>query len=319
MVEAFDVPKEEGRKRLDLFLAKQAPRLSRARIQQLIADGHVLLNGQSTRASRPVKAGDVVTLSEPPPVPVALAPEPIDLSILFEDEDLIVINKPPGIVVHPGAGAPSGTLVNALLFHCRNLSGIGGELRPGVVHRLDKETSGCLVLAKNDEAHARLSAQFARRDVKKVYLAICAGHFRRKRGDITASIGRHPVHRKKMAVVERGRAAHTRFEVVQEGKDWSLVVCQIFSGRTHQIRVHLHSLGHPILGDKVYGKQKATEGRHLLHAWRLGFFHPVHQNWLQFEAQLPNDFLEFGIDEQAIVRTRIGLGDRSPAEAAGAR
>jgi 23S rRNA pseudouridine1911/1915/1917 synthase len=122
-----------------------------------------------------------------------------------------------------------------------------------------------------------------------------------------------------MAVVERGRAAHTRFEVVQEGKDWSLVVCQIFSGRTHQIRVHLHSLGHPILGDKVYGKQKAAEGRHLLHAWRLGFFHPVQQNWLQFEAQLPNDFLEFGIDEQAIVRTRIGLGDRSPAEAAGAR
>jgi 23S rRNA pseudouridine1911/1915/1917 synthase len=252
-------------------------------------------------------------------VPVALAPEPIDLSILFEDEDLIVINKPAGIVVHPGAGAQSGTLVNALLFHCRNLSGIGGELRPGVVHRLDKETSGCLVLAKNDEAHARLSAQFARRDVKKVYLAVCAGHFRRKRGEITASIGRHPVHRKKMAVVERGRAAHTRFEVVQEGKEWSLVVCQIFSGRTHQIRVHLHSLGHPILGDKVYGKQKATEGRHLLHAWRLGFFHPVHQNWLQFEAQLPNDFLEFGIDEQVIVRTRIGLGDRSPAETAGAR
>jgi len=318
MVEAFDVPREEARKRLDLFLTKQAPHLSRARIQQLIANGHVLLNGQPARASQPVRAGDVVTLDEPPPVPIALAPEPIDLSILFEDQDLIVINKPPGIVVHPGAGAQSGTVVNALLFHCKNLSGIGGELRPGVVHRLDKETSGCLVVAKHDEAHTRLSTQFAQREVTKVYLAICAGHFRKKSGDITAPIGRHPVHRKKMAVLEGGRAAHTRFEVIQEGKDWSLVVCQIFSGRTHQIRVHLHSLGHPILGDKVYGK-KPIESRHLLHAWRLGFFHPVHRNWLQFEAQLPNDFLQFGIDESVLVHTRIRLGDRSSAEDARAR
>jgi 23S rRNA pseudouridine1911/1915/1917 synthase len=318
MVEAFDVPREEARKRLDLFLTNQAPHLSRARIQQLIANGHVLLNGQPARASQPVRAGDVVTLDEPPPVPIALAPEPIDLSILFEDQDLIVINKPPGIVVHPGAGAQSGTVVNALLFHCKNLSGIGGELRPGVVHRLDKETSGCLVVAKHDEAHTRLSTQFAQREVTKVYLAICAGHFRKKSGDITAPIGRHPVHRKKMAVLEGGRAAHTRFEVIQEGKDWSLVVCQIFSGRTHQIRVHLHSLGHPILGDKVYGK-KPIESRHLLHAWRLGFFHPVHRNWLQFEAQLPNDFLQFGIDESVLVHTRIRLGDRSSAEDARAR
>jgi 23S rRNA pseudouridine1911/1915/1917 synthase len=318
MVEAFDVPREEARKRLDLFLTKQAPRLSRARIQQLIVNGHILLNGQPARASQPVRAGDVVTLDEPPPVPIALAPEPIDLSILFEDQDLIVINKPPGIAVHPGAGAQSGTLVNALLFHCKNLSGIGGELRPGVVHRLDKETSGCLVVAKHDEAHARLSAQFAQREVTKVYLAICAGNFRKKSGDITAPIGRHPVHRQKMAVLEGGRAAHTQFEVIQEGGNWSLVVCQIFSGRTHQIRVHLHSLGHPILGDKVYGK-KPIENRHLLHAWRLGFFHPVHRNWLQFEAQLPNDFLQFGIDESVLVRTRIRLGDRSSAEIARAR
>jgi 23S rRNA pseudouridine1911/1915/1917 synthase len=318
MVEAFDVPREEARKRLDLFLTKQAPRLSRARIQQLIANGHILLNGQPARASQPVRAGDVVTLDAPPPVPIALAPEPIDLSILFEDQDLIVINKPPGIVVHPGAGTQSGTVVNALLFHCKNLSGIGGELRPGVVHRLDKETSGCLVVAKHDEALTRLSAQFAQREVTKVYLAICAGHFRKKSGDITAPIRRHPVHRKKMAVLEGGRAAHTRFEVIQEGKDWSLVVCQIFSGRTHQIRVHLHSLGHPILGDKVYGK-KPTESRHLLHAWRLGFFHPVHRNWLQFEAQLPNDFLQSGIDESVLVHTRIRLGDRSSAQVARAR
>jgi 23S rRNA pseudouridine1911/1915/1917 synthase len=315
MVESFDVLREEARHRLDLFLAKRTPRLSRARIQQLIAEGRVQLNGHSTRASQLVKTGDVVTLDEPKPVPVALAPEAINLQILFEDEDLIVINKPAGIVVHPGAGTQSGTVVNALLFHCRNLSGVGGELRPGVVHRLDKETSGCLVVAKHDEAHTRLSVQFSQREVQKVYLAICAGHFRKRTGDITAPIGRHPVQRKKMAVSERGRPAHTRFEVIHEDKDWSLVVCQIFSGRTHQIRVHLHSLGHPIVGDKVYGKQKDVHDRQLLHAWRLGFFHPMHQNWLQFEAQLPNDFLQYGIDEHTVVRTRIGLGDRSPTSA----
>jgi 23S rRNA pseudouridine1911/1915/1917 synthase len=287
--------------RLDLFLAAQIDRLSRARIQTLIRSGHILLNGSICRPRQIIRAGDEVVVSEPQPEPIVLQPEELTVPILFEDEHLLVVNKPAGMTVHPGAGVRSGTLVNALLHQVSNLSGIGGTLRPGVVHRLDKETSGCLVVAKHDLAHLRLSNQFSERKVQKFYLALCAGKFTKFAGEIIKPIGRHPVQRQKMAVVDRGRPAQTKFQVLQETSRWTLVLCQIYTGRTHQIRVHLHSIGHPVLGDKVYGKSSGEYGRQMLHAWRLGFFHPMANNWLEFEAGLPDDFLQNGV-KNGVVR-----------------
>jgi 23S rRNA pseudouridine1911/1915/1917 synthase len=294
-------PSDAGQ-RLDVFLATKIDRLSRARIQAFIRSGHILLNGATCRAKQLVRAGDIIIVSEPEPEPVILEAEALPVPILFEDEHLLVVNKPAGMVVHPAAGVQSGTLVNALLHQVTNLSGIGGVLRPGVVHRLDKETSGCLVVAKHDVAHLRLSNQFAGRKVQKFYLALCAGRFKKLGGDIIKPIGRHPVHRQKMAIVDRGRAAHTRFDVITESEHWALVLCQIHTGRTHQIRVHLHSIGHPVLGDKVYGNPSGEHNRQMLHAWRLGFFHPIGENWLEFEAGLPDDFLRSGVAETVIAR-----------------
>jgi 23S rRNA pseudouridine1911/1915/1917 synthase len=299
-------PSDAGQ-RLDLFLASQIDRLSRARIQALIHSGHILLNGSICRPKQMIRQYDRVTVSEPKPEPILLQPEALTVPILFEDEHLVVVNKPAGMTVHPGAGVHSGTLVNALLHQISNLSGIGGALRPGVVHRLDKETSGCLVVAKHDRAHLRLSNQFAGREIQKFYLALCAGRFTKPGGEIIKPIGRHPVHRQKMAIVDGGRPAHTRFEVIQESNLWALVLCQIFTGRTHQIRVHLDSIGHPVLGDKVYGKRVSNYGRQMLHAWRLGFFHPMADHWLEFEAGLPDDFLQSGVEEKGIVRARSEL------------
>ncbi|MBV9297686.1 MAG: RluA family pseudouridine synthase [Verrucomicrobia bacterium] len=302
--------------RLDVFLVAQKDRLSRARIQALIRSGYILLNGKTSRAKQIIRAGDKVEISQPEPQPIVLAPEALEMPILFADEHLLVVNKPAGMTVHPGAGIQSGTLVNALLHHVSNLSGIGGTLRPGMVHRLDKETSGCLVVAKHDLAHLRLSKQFAARKVQKYYLALCLGRFTKFAGDIVAPIGRHPVHRQKMAVLDRGRPAHTNFEVIQETSAWALVLCQIFTGRTHQIRVHLHSIGHPVLGDKVYGKKSSEYGRQMLHAWRLGFFHPILENWLEFEAGLPDDFVQSGVEENRIIRARSKLGCRDASQPA---
>ncbi len=313
-VDQIVVAPSDAGQRLDLFLAAQISRLSRARIQTLIRSDRILLNGTVCRAKQIIRAGDKVTVHEPKPEPVVLQSEALTVPILFEDEHLLVVNKPAGMTVHPGAGVQSGTLVNALLHHVANLSGIGGELRPGVVHRLDKETSGCLVVAKHDLAHLQLSNQFAGRKTQKFYLALCAGRFTKLADEIIKPIGRHPVHRQKMAVIDRGRSAHTRFEVVQETNRWTLVLCQIYTGRTHQIRVHLHSIGHPVLGDKVYGKTSHEYGRQMLHAWRLGFFHPVAENWLEFEAGLPDDFLQSGVEENRIVRARSGLGRRNAAQ-----
>jgi len=238
-------------------------------------------------------------------VPTDLLPQAIPITFLFEDEYLAVINKPTGLVVHPGAGQIDGTLVNALLHHCTALSGIGGEVRPGIVHRLDKETSGCLVIAKNDEAHHRLSQQFANREVEKIYLTVCAGIFRHKVGDIREPIGRNPFDRKKMAVTPKGRAAHTRFEVIKEVNENSIVLCRLLTGRTHQIRVHLQHLQHPILGDRVYGRH-ASASRLMLHAWRLGFQHPMTQNWMEFRAEVPQEFVDFGVNPDELVHTRLG-------------
>jgi len=286
------VPENEAKIRLDRFLANKLPEYSRSRLQQLVRTGFVRLNGATTRPRHLVRSGDKIELTEAPLEKIDNQPEPIPLEVLFEDKDIIVINKPPGLVVHPGAGHRQHTLVNALLSHCPTLSGIGGKERPGIVHRLDKETSGCLVVAKNDWAHRELSRQFAERSVEKIYLALVAGKLRKDAGVIEEKIGRHPVHRQRMSVASvRGRPAKTDYRVVCSGDQASLVECQLYSGRTHQIRVHLHHLGHPVLGDKVYATHLAKNfPRHMLHAWKLGFRHPRSGDSKSFEAPLPDDF-----------------------------
>jgi 23S rRNA pseudouridine1911/1915/1917 synthase len=284
------VPGEFAGCRLDRYLAAARPEYSRSRLQALIRNGQVQLRGQPVRAREIVRRGDVVTLTIPPPQKIETEAEEIALEILFEDDDLLVINKPPGLVVHPGAGNQTHTLVNALLHHCPNLSGIGGKERPGIVHRLDKETSGCLVVAKNDVAHHELARQFAGREVVKIYLALVAGTLPRRSGTIEAAIGRHPVHRQKMRVdARRGREARTDYRVLKALGATSLVECRLHSGRTHQIRVHLKHLGNPVVGDAIYGK-RGSAPRQMLHAWKLGFIHPRTEEPMLFEAPVPADF-----------------------------
>lgn len=293
----FHVTKAEAGLRLDQFLAAKSIELSRSRIQSLIKSGHVLVNAANTKPGEKLRANDTVFLHEPAATPTSVEPEDIALDVLFEDDDLLVINKPAGMVVHPAAGNPAHTMVNALLKHCKNLSGIGGERRPGIVHRLDKETSGCIVVAKNDFAHGRLARQFAEREVTKIYLALADGFFKAKRGTIETLIGRHPVHRKKMSVVERaGRLAKTDWRVLAELARGSLVECTLHTGRTHQIRVHLKHLGHPVLGDKLYApKFAAGFPRQMLHAWQLGFAHPRSERPMRFCSPVPEDFLKAGV------------------------
>lgn len=286
------VPGEPARLRLDQFVARELPQFSRTRLQSLIRNQNVKLNGAPARPRDLVRPGDRIEISEPPPETIDNKPEAIPLDVLYEDDDLIVINKPAGLVVHPGAGHREHTLVNALLHYFPTLSGIGGKERPGIVHRLDKETSGCLAVAKTDEAHRRLSTQFADRTIEKVYLALAAGRLRKRAGTIEQKIGRHPVHRQRMSVAsQRGRAAKTEYRVLSSSDTMSLVECRLHSGRTHQIRVHLHHLGHPVLGDKIYGAKHARDfPRQMLHAWKLGFQHPRTGEWKSFEAPAPNDF-----------------------------
>ncbi len=288
----YQVSSEQAGERLDRFVAAQSPELSRSRVQALIRAGDILLNGAAARASESLSAGDEIAVLVPEAAPVTeLEAEDIPLTILHEDRDLVVLDKPAGLVVHPGAGNATGTLVQALLHHCRDLSGIGGVERPGIVHRLDKETSGCLVIAKNDAAHQSLAAQFADRTVEKIYLAVVEGTLRRPSGVIEAAIGRHRAHRQKMAVdlTGKGREAVTHYRVLAAGGGLSLIECRPKTGRTHQIRVHLKHLGHPLAGDPVYGRRGRFE-RHLLHAWKLGFDHPRDGARLDFTAPVPPDF-----------------------------
>ncbi|MDX2079613.1 MAG: RluA family pseudouridine synthase [Terrimicrobiaceae bacterium] len=287
------VPPESAGIRLDHFLRGAMGEVSRSRIQARIRAGEILLNDRPARPSEELRGGDRITVPEPPPpAPALIAAEEIPLSVLFEDEALLVIDKPAGLVVHPGAGNSEGTLVNALLHHCRGLSSIGGVERPGIVHRLDKETSGCLVVAKSDAAHHSLARQFAGREVKKTYIALVEGRLRHPHGEIDAAIGRHPVHRQKMAVHERGRPAQTHYRLRATDGSVSLVECHPRTGRTHQIRVHLKHLGHAILGDPVYGR-RGTHTRHFLHAWKIGFKHPTTGRDVSFEAALSPDFPEW--------------------------
>ena len=288
----FLVTPEQAGERLDRFLAARLPELSRARVQTLVKAGAIQRNGAPTRAAEPLRAGDRLAVSIPAPEPIAhLEPEDIPLDVLHEDADLIVLNKPAGLVVHPGAGNVTGTLVQALLHHCRTLSELGGVERPGIVHRLDKETSGCLAVAKNDFAHHALAARFADREVEKVYLAIVEGTPKRREGEIDQPIERHAVNRQKMTIARagRGREALTRYRVLAHADGLALVECRPRTGRTHQIRVHLKHLGHPIAGDPVYGRRGRFE-RHLLHAWQLAFDHPRTGVRLTCTAPVPPDF-----------------------------
>jgi 23S rRNA pseudouridine1911/1915/1917 synthase len=288
----LSINSDQDGERLDRFVAAQMPELSRSRVQALVKSGDILLNGKAMRSSETLREGDEITVNVPDAAPVTdLQAEEIPLAILYEDPDLLVLDKPAGLVVHPGAGNATGTLVQALLHHCKDLSGIGGVERPGIVHRLDKETSGCLVIAKNDIAHQSLAAQFADRIVEKTYLAIVEGTLRRGSGVIEEPIGRHRVHRQKMAVVplEKGREAVTNYRVLAAAEGLSLVECLPKTGRTHQIRVHLKHLGHPLAGDPVYGRRGKFE-RHLLHAWKLSFNHPRSGERLTFTAPVPADF-----------------------------
>ncbi|PYJ10279.1 MAG: RluA family pseudouridine synthase [Verrucomicrobia bacterium] len=291
---ALQVAREHAGSRLDRFLASELAAFSRARLQTLIREGFVLLNGKPPRPRDVVRTGDLVELTEPAIEKIDAEPEEMALEVLFEDDDLLVLNKPAGLVMHPGAGHQQHTLVNALLAHCRNLSGIGGRERPGIVHRLDKETSGCLVVAKNDSTHRDLAKQFAARTMGKIYLALVAGIPRKSAGTVDAAIARHPVQRQRMSIARRqGRPALTEYRVLRAGADMSLLECTLHSGRTHQIRVHLHHLGHPVLGDKLYGGKRAgTFPRQMLHAWKLAFTHPRTGTAMAFEAPVPPDFAE---------------------------
>ena len=290
----------DGGDRLDVWLSKkEPPKFSRSAWQRLIRGGHVLLNGAAVSPNSRLSPGDQVKAVIPPPKKSEVTAENIPLSILFEDDDLVVIDKPAGMVVHPGAGHRTGTLVHALLHHCAGrLSGIGGVERPGLVHRLDAETSGCLVVAKNDDAHQALSAQFKTRSMEKIYLAWVWGEPNRPSGRIEAAIGRHPVHRKKMTVTGRGRPAVTEWKVLEKHGAASLLECRILTGRTHQIRVHCAHLGHGIAGDKLYGRARPRPGvlvppRQLLHAWKLSFDHPRTGKRVTIAAPPPDDFPAF--------------------------
>lgn len=284
--------------RLDTFLCSQLPELSRARIQSLLKASHILVNGASVKAKYAVQPHDLITIHIPEPDAQETLPEEIPIDILYEDEDLIVINKPSGLVVHPAAGNTSGTLVNALLHHCKGkLASEGGSERPGIVHRLDKDTSGCIVVAKTNTAHIELVRQFHDRETKKQYIALVQGKPHKKEDTIFTQIGRHPVNRLKMAVVNPGSGKPAITDYLNLGHDpntnTSLIFCNLHTGRTHQIRVHMLHLGTPIIGDPIYAKinrQSTQPGRLMLHARRLSFTHPTTQKRLTFYAPIPEVF-----------------------------
>ncbi len=278
--------------RLDVRLSREYG-LTRSRVEALIADGRASVNGRpETKCGRKIRPDDTVALEVPPPIAAQAAPENIPLEILYEDDDLAVVVKPCGMVVHPAAGNESGTLVNALLYHLSNLSGIGGALRPGIVHRLDKDTSGLLLVAKNDAAHAALSDALKERKIHKTYTAVARGVLKEPSGVIEAPIGRSPKDRKKMAVIADGRYARTEYTLLQPLRGASLVSVNLITGRTHQIRVHFAYIGHPLLGDPLYGgKSIPPVSRLMLHARRIAFCHPTTGEPMVFEAPEPPEFV----------------------------
>jgi len=279
--------------RLDAYLRAKFPAVSRGAIQRLIEEGHIKVNGRTVKPTHHPHAGEQIEVHWPEARPTEAQPEEIPLEILFEDQDLLILNKPPGLVVHPAAGHEEHTLVNALLHHCAGqLSGIGGVARPGIVHRLDKETSGCLVVAKNDAAHVALAEQFAVRTVEKIYEAIVCGEVPRAQGEMRAAIARHPTHRKRMAVTDGGggREAWTSYRVLERLHAATRVEALLHTGRTHQIRVHFQHLGHPVVGDATYGARQNQRLTELLHARKLTILHPRKKKPLTCKAPWPEDF-----------------------------
>ena len=301
----YVVPLRDEGLRLDVFLKNSNPTLTRSHLKKLIDRQNVKLNAIIPKAGARLKTGDRIQLQILPPAPMRAVPEPIPLTIVFEDESILVINKPPGLVVHPAAGNYSGTLVNGLLYHCQSLPNEGSPLRPGIVHRLDKNTSGVMVVAKSDRAHQHLAAQFKDHTINRMYLALILGRPRNAQGTISSLIGRHPTDRKKMSSrPRRGRQAVTHWEVMKRYASFSLLRVRLETGRTHQIRVHLASIHHPVAGDPDYGGRKTlaalpkTEAtqflssvkRQLLHAGTLGFVHPIEDTYVEFNAPPPDDF-----------------------------
>ncbi len=295
--ESYTVEAAQAGQRVDAFLSAAAPGLTRSAVQQLIAAGAVQCGGRPVAKSSRVVAGDCITLQRPQPVEIAVAAQDIPLDIVYEDDALLVINKPKGMVVHPAPGNPDGTLVNALLWHCRGqLSGINGEIRPGIVHRIDKDTSGLLVAAKTNEAHLGLAAQLEGHHIDRVYRAVCYGGFSVPEGTVDSPIARDPADRKRMkAGVPGGRAAVTHYRVLAQAEGFSYLECRLETGRTHQIRVHMASIGHPLAGDAVYGPRRViTElNGQCLHAAQLTFTHPLTGQMMTFHAPLPDWFAAF--------------------------
>lgn len=290
----FEISEEDNGKRIDKYLSSVLDGKSRSYIQGVIDDGKVNVNGKIVKSNYKLKIKDIVNLEIPEPTELEVIPENIPLDILYEDKDVIVVNKSQGMVVHPAPGSYNGTMVNALLYHCKDLSGINGVIRPGIVHRIDKDTSGILVVAKNDNAHNILAEQLKDHSMTREYYALVEGIIKEDEGTINEPLARHPKERIKISVVKGGREAITHFKVIERFKDCTLVKCVLETGRTHQIRVHMAYIGHPLVGDPVYGykKQKFKLQGQMLHAKVLGFIHPSTKEYIQFESPLPDYFTE---------------------------
>lgn len=286
---------EEGNERIDSFLSNELQEYSRSYIQKLIKDGLVKVNNKIVKPKYNINQGDKIIIQLPKPRKISVTPENIPVEIIYEDDDLAIVNKPQGMVVHPAPGNYSGTLVNALLHHCNDLSSINGVIRPGIVHRIDKDTSGLLMIAKNNKSHNFLSEQLKEHSIKRIYYAIVYGIISEESGTINAPIGRHPINRLKMAVVEKNsKNAITHFKVIDRFEKYTLVQLQLETGRTHQIRVHMSYIGYPLLGDPVYGvkREKIKLNGQALHAKVLGFIHPSTYEYMEFDSQLPKYFQE---------------------------
>lgn len=294
---SYLISAENSGLRIDKFLSEQFPDKTRSNLQKLIEEGNILVDGKVVAKNYKLKAGNCLTVSIPEPTTIDILPQDIPLDIIYEDEDLLVVNKPKGMVVHPAPGNYENTLVNALMYHCGDsLSGINGVIRPGIVHRIDKNTSGLLMIAKNDKAHQGLAEQIKEHSFLREYEAVVYGNLKEDSGTVNAPIGRHKLDRKKMCVTrENAREAVTHFEVLERFGTFTHIKCRLETGRTHQIRVHMAYLGHPVAGDDVYGPKKVITklNGQCLHAKKIGFLHPITQEWMEFDSDLPEYFQKF--------------------------
>ena len=294
---SYTIEEQQQGERIDKAVSSIQNEWSRTQISNWITEGIVKVNGEAVKAKYKVKAGDVVEIIVPEAEPLDVIAENLDLEIVYEDADVLVVNKPKGMVVHPAPGHMTGTLVNGLMYHCTDLSGINGIMRPGIVHRIDKDTSGLLMVAKNDKAHESLVEQLVNKTVTRKYTALVHGHIAHDKGTIDAPIGRDQKDRQKQAVVDKGKHAVTHFQVIERFGDYTLVECRLETGRTHQIRVHMQYIGFPLVGDPKYGPRKTIDfGGQVLHAGVLGFNHPTTGEYMEFEAPLPVDYVQL-LDE----------------------